>query len=637
MPEYPNRLSQFLQELKRRKVIKVVAMYAATAFIIIEAADIVLPRLGLPDWTVTFLIVLIIVGFPLTVILSWIFDVTPEGIRKTESIEEISIQEPEPSPQTKGRRKLRISDGIIAALFVAVCVLLYPKIFRADKFKEIRDEDGRISVAVMPFQNMTNDTLLDIWQAGIQNELITGLSNSEELSVRQFETTLDILQGKEITNYATLSPSIAGDLSRKLNASTFVNGTIKTAGNKIRINTQLVDSQTEEIYKTYQVDGDSETVILLLTDSLTGMIKNFLQIRVLEKSVKPDMQNISAKSAEAYRHFILGMESEYAGDNRSAIGYFKKAIEADHSFISAYIGLIRTSFNQELYKEGKKWLNIAMDYYDDLPILLQFKLDDYVATIKKDLQEAIRVKKQIVELEPNSRRDWHSLGWAYDELHQYQNAIEAYEKALEIDRQWGGGWKWPFPYMQLGRDYHRIGNHKKENEIYAMGLEANPDSWIIYYNMGICALSQGDSSKLKSYFDKTVELVKETGATDIQIINGIAQFYEEAMVFDKAEEYYRQALKMEPKNIGNMQELAWLLIDKEIDVDEGMELIEPVLDQSPDEPRAVETWGWGLYKQGKLEESLEFLKRSWDLLPTYDHDNYLRIQKVEQALTSRDQ
>jgi hypothetical protein len=80
MPNKSNNPFQFWQELKRRNVTRVVAMYAATAFIIIEAIDIILPRLGLPNWTVTFVIIILIVGLPVTFILSWIFDVTPEGI-----------------------------------------------------------------------------------------------------------------------------------------------------------------------------------------------------------------------------------------------------------------------------------------------------------------------------------------------------------------------------------------------------------------------------------------------------------------------------------------------------------------------------------------------------------------------------
>ena len=90
MSKQPSKITRFWQELRRRKVIKAAAMHAATAFILIEAAEIMLPRLGLPDWTVTFVIVLLIVGFPITLILSWIFDITPKGVEKTESIEEVN-------------------------------------------------------------------------------------------------------------------------------------------------------------------------------------------------------------------------------------------------------------------------------------------------------------------------------------------------------------------------------------------------------------------------------------------------------------------------------------------------------------------------------------------------------------------
>jgi adenylate cyclase len=99
-------------------------MHAATAFIIMEAADIMLPRLGLPDWTVTWIIILLIVGFPIAIIFSWIFDFTPEGVKKTEPIEEIKEQEL-PLPPVK--RRLKVSDVIIVAFFVIVCILIYPK------------------------------------------------------------------------------------------------------------------------------------------------------------------------------------------------------------------------------------------------------------------------------------------------------------------------------------------------------------------------------------------------------------------------------------------------------------------------------------------------------------------------------
>ena len=124
-----DKLSQFWQELKRRKVIKVIAMYAGAAYILIELANNVVEPLNLPDWTPRLVILIALIGFPMTVILSWIFDITPEGMKKTESIEDVSEQDLPPSPT---KRRLKTSDVIIAVLFVAVCILLYPKIFTKD-------------------------------------------------------------------------------------------------------------------------------------------------------------------------------------------------------------------------------------------------------------------------------------------------------------------------------------------------------------------------------------------------------------------------------------------------------------------------------------------------------------------------
>jgi hypothetical protein len=183
----------FWKELKRRGVPKVIAMYAATAFIIMEASEIMLPRLGLPDWTVTLVIILLIVGLPVVFVLSWIFDITPQGMVKTGPAEE---EAPSPGSVEAPRRRLRWSDGVIAVLLVVVAILVYPKIFGNQDSRLRRKMPDQISVAVMPFKNMTGDTIFNLWQEGIQNLLITSLSNSEELSVRQFETMTNLLNGK---------------------------------------------------------------------------------------------------------------------------------------------------------------------------------------------------------------------------------------------------------------------------------------------------------------------------------------------------------------------------------------------------------------------------------------------------------
>ena len=125
-------------------------MYAGVAFIIIELVGNVAEPLNLPDWFPTVVILLLIIGFPITIILSWIFDITPEGVKKTESANDNPDRE-EVQTGTPAKKVLSASNMIIAGLVVVVCILLYPKIFKKDLLNELRDAEGLISLAVLPF------------------------------------------------------------------------------------------------------------------------------------------------------------------------------------------------------------------------------------------------------------------------------------------------------------------------------------------------------------------------------------------------------------------------------------------------------------------------------------------------------
>ena len=235
MKENPNKFIRFWQELKRRNVFKVLAMYATTGYIIIEVVNNLIEPLHFPSWTATLIILLLSIGFPIVAILSWIFDLTPEGLKKTESSKVTRKKDTVTKP---ARRSLKTGDIIIAVLAVIVVILAYPKIFKRNTLEKLQSSGERISVVVMPFQNMTNDTIWNIWQNGIQNELIASLTNSEEIKVRQLETINNVLQSKGLTNYASITPSVASIISRKLDAYVFVYGSIKKAGATIRINAQ---------------------------------------------------------------------------------------------------------------------------------------------------------------------------------------------------------------------------------------------------------------------------------------------------------------------------------------------------------------------------------------------------------------
>ncbi len=611
------------------------AMYAATAFIIMEAGDIMLPRLGLPDWTVTFIIVLLIAGFPITIILSWIFDVTQEGVRKTEPVQLAKKKETTPLPLKRG---LKISDGVIALLIVVVCILIYPKIFKRDKFERIRDPDGKISIAVMPFENLSGDTLYNVWQGGFQNLLITTLSNSKELSVRQYQTMYAILESERNISYASITPSVASEVAIKLETKTFILGNILKAGNKIRVNAQLVDAETEEIYKTYEVDLNSEDDIFAMADSLSGLIRNYLEIRkLIEEYDSPAIYGtFNTNSSEAFQYFIHGWNTFMDLDQQAATEWFSKAIETDSGFISAYVPLLFTYLSTGNDELAKNLCNMAYKNRDELPLKGQLTLDYLHAYIFETPNDQIKYLKQILEIDELNSTYWKLLGKAYSKMYQYNDATIYYEKALEIHKKWGTNFRNPFIYHWLGHAYHKINEHKKEKEVYELGLSIFPDHSRIIQHQAICALSQGDTDEAEILITKYKSIRKNKNLwPESRILSSVGYIYSEANLFDEAEISYRQGLTLDPGNPSRMYDLAWFLIDHDINLDEGLDLIQNALELRPDNWYYLDTKGWGLYKQGKVEEALKILNDSWNLRPSYRHRGYLHIQEVEKALSSQ--
>jgi adenylate cyclase len=195
---------------------------------------------------------------------------------------------------------------ILAGLFI------YPKLFNGDRMEMLRKQ-GQVSVAVMPFQNLTNDTNRDFWEVMIQDNLINSLSNERDLKVRQMQTVLTILESHDLTNYASLTPALARSVSQKLDANVFVQGSINQIGEITRLNAQLIDSKTEEVFKSFQLDGNPENIIQL-ADSLTLLVKNFLIVNLLKKEFSPSTQRFLEASTkpinpEAFRYYIEGMNS----------------------------------------------------------------------------------------------------------------------------------------------------------------------------------------------------------------------------------------------------------------------------------------------------------------------------------------
>jgi len=605
-------------------------MYAGTAFIILQLFDIIAQPLQLPSWTMTFVIILLCIGFIITLLLAWIYDITPEGIMKTESVETIKKKKSQSLPV---KRRLKASDIIIAAMAIVIAVLLYPEIFNRDKFRDIKDPDGRISVAVMPFQNLTNDTIWDIWQDGIQVNLISSLSNNtEELKVRQTESITTVLQSRGLTNYASITPSVAGTVSQKLNANVFIYGSINKSGATIRVNAQLTNAKNGDIFKSFQTDGTADKILPLI-DSMSKKIRDFLVISKLIKESSHEAEAVvSTSSPEAYRYLVNGVKSFNKLDYPSARGMFFRALDIDSNLVIALLYLSVSYGNQEIYDAAKKWCLRAYERRDQMPMIQELYTNWVYASYFETPYEEIKYLSEIVDIDDQLSMAFYILGINYLVLNQYDKAILALEKVLEIRRKWDLKPSWIYNYTSLGISYHKTGKFKKEKKLYKTAEIDFPDNPQLIYRQAVLALSTGKTKDAEEYIEEYKSIRGTSSWSEAAIKTSQAEIYYEAGIPDKAEEYYQTALSLEPRNPERMNNLAWFLIDKDSDVNKGLELTDKALEMDPENYSYIDTKGWGLYKQGKYIEALEFLEKSWELKPIYDHDLFLHLEEARKAV-----
>jgi len=631
MSKSPNKLIRFWQELKRRKTGKVIVAYAATAFILLQLADILTPALSLPSWTTTLVTLLLALGFPVGVIFSWVFDITPEGIKKTESLEVSESKEIVTKP---ARRIFRTSNIIIAALIIVVGILAYPKIFKRDTLEKLRSSGERISVAVMPFQNMTNDTTWDVWQDGVQNELINNLTNSEEFKVKQAESINDAIQSKGLTSYASITPSIANGISQKLDADIFIIGTLKHAGTTIRVNAQLIDSKSKEVFKSFQIeDVYKEERIFKLVDSLSGEIKNFLILSKLKQEQSHEVQTtISTNSPDAYRYFFHGRNTFRKENYSAARNFFSQALAIDSNFAVAIIYISTSYWNQGIYDQSKKWCTKAYEKKGQMPIIQKLYTNWLFASNFETPHEEIIYLSEILDIDDQLQMPYFLLGNAYNDFYQYDKAIPEYEKALEINKKLDMKPPWIYNYSDLGKAYHKTGKYKKEKRLYKKAEQDFPNDPVLIYRQAILAFTHRDSVTANKYVDKYLSVRRDNTDPEASIMTGLADLYSDGGILNKSEESYRKALSLQPENPDRLNNLAWFLIDKDRNIIEGLELIEKALELSPDSYYMLDTKGWGLYKQEKYQEALRFLQKSDSLKPIYNHEVYLHLEAAKKAV-----
>ena len=549
------------------------------------------------------------------------------------------INEGKPFPEIKNpasasKSKL-LSTITVISIVIIFAIIGYLKIFNRNTLDKLRSSGEKIAVAVLPFQNMTNDTSLHIWQRGIQDNLINTLSNSEDLKVRQTESITAVLASNDLSVYASISPSDANAISRKLETDIFIYGSIKSSGNTLRINAQLIDSKSNDVFKSFQIDGLPQKIFHMI-DSLSWMVNNFLIISKMEKDQPLDFKEISStNSIEAFKYYTYGQQAFITRDFHTALKMFSQALALDSNYTDAAIMLPFAYRNQGLIEQSKKLCIKIYNKRDQMTLIQKIYANWLYATYFETPYETIKYAKQIVDLDDQQPTWQIVLAGNYIRLQQYEKAIPEAEKALDIFKQWGSHPSTVWYYTTLGSIYHKTKEYKKETKLYKKAELDFPDNIELIPLQAALLLTTGDTIKANRYIDKYIKISSENLVPEINIKSNLAEIYSEASLWDKAEYYYRQALKLDPGNAVLINKFAYFLIDKNRNISEGLELIDIALKTNPHNYAFLSTKGWGLYKQGKYQDALEYLRKSDSLKPFYNHEIYLKLEAAKKAVASQ--
>src|SRR5436190_22262787 len=295
-------MSGFFEELKRRKVYRVAAAYIVAAGFLIQIGSAVFPAWELPNWTLRLVVVLLLMGFPIALILAWAYDVTPQGIRITRG--------------SHRRRNLLmlIASGIIISAGASFFLLPRASARKIDK-----------SIAVLPFQNLNDEKENAYFADGIQDDILTNLSKIGDLKV---------ISRMSVMTYRGDGARNAREIGKVLGVGTLLEGSVRRAGNRVRVNVQLINANNDEHIWAEDYDRDLTDVFAIQTD-LAQKIASALQAK-LSPNEKARLDQRPTRDSEAYllyvqAHGYANRPDRFRDTSLKAEELFEQAIKLDRN------------------------------------------------------------------------------------------------------------------------------------------------------------------------------------------------------------------------------------------------------------------------------------------------------------------
>ncbi|MGD2121352.1 MAG: tetratricopeptide repeat protein [Gemmatimonadota bacterium] len=431
-----SELRRLLQEAGRRHVARVAVVYAAVAFAVLEATDIVIPALGWPDWAIRWVIALALIGFPITLILAWIYDLTPKGVVRTKSLEEAEVEgvaHRDHGPPFVSAILLLASGALVAmgAFFTFQWSQSNPEL-PGDPIDTGELTMSPRRVAVLPFEAMGTSDPGDFFANGIHEDILNHLAKIDGLEVISRTTVLQ---------YEDTRKS-AQEIGRELDAGSILEGSVRRQGSQVRVVAQLIDTRTETHVWSETFDS-RDTDVFAVQSEIAQEIASALQVELTTEELA-ELEAAPAVVPEAYDRYLEGLGEWDLRENRinafQAARLFQEATEIDPEYANAFSAL----------SQARMWIFWNFPGAQNQAALATQALDRAVALApnavetrlaqgyfhfygRGDPQEALRHFAAAEEQKPSDAGVITAIGLILRGQGRWEEALAAFERARTYD------------------------------------------------------------------------------------------------------------------------------------------------------------------------------------------------------------
>ena len=417
------KIDNFFAELKRRNVYKVAVAYAVVGWLLVQVATQVFPFLEIPNWVVRLVIALVVIGFPIALVLAWAFEVTPQGIERTEVADR--------TPSAPGKKKHAWVYVVVIGAGISIALFFLGRYTAGSKTSSSPNRITDKSIAVLPFENLSSDKENAFFAEGIQDEILTRLSKIAALKVISRTST---------QKYKS-APDNLREVGQQLGVSNLLEGSVQKAGNAVHINVQLIKAATDDHLWAESYDRK--------IDDIFGVEKEVAQNISSALNAKlsgAEEQVLAQKPTDnpaAYEAYLRGKALMWEGNEdavRGAIQSYEEAVRLDPQFALAWAGLSSARSVGFYYMDSTPAARAAVEQslakaealQPELPEI-QLARANFGYFVLGDNKHVRDVLQQLHLIWPNNAEVIQLLAFTYQRLGEWQKAINAFDQVIVLN------------------------------------------------------------------------------------------------------------------------------------------------------------------------------------------------------------